>query len=206
MNNKFDRLDFLAAVGLFVAVAAWAFLWAHPCPHPDLWPFLVAIQGKVGVAALGVAGRLSLGLFAALVYLVLRGFWFLHRDVEDDLPDNFLYTRTAPICGAAVFALLPYAWRAGQFLSPGFALLVLIQLGLFLWFCGRGGKGVFSYSLAYLLFGFVGGVNPLGLAAVVFAVVCGGDPCGGSGEFGGELRARDGEHGGEGVFPGVRLL
>ena len=91
---------------------------------------------------LGVAGRLALGVFAALVYLVLRGFWFLHRDREDDLPDDFLYTRTAPICGAAAFALLPYAWRAGQFLSPGFALLVLIQLGLFLWFCGRGGAAV----------------------------------------------------------------
>ena len=77
MNRTFDRIDLYSALGLFVGIAAWAFLWAHPYPHPNLWPFLVAAQGKVGSAALGVAGRLALGAFAAFIYLDLRGFWFL---------------------------------------------------------------------------------------------------------------------------------
>ena len=167
----FDRIDLFAALGLFAVVAAWAFLWTHPYPHPDLWPFLVAVQGKVGSAALGVAGRLALGVFAAFVYLDMRGFWIVYRDEFDELPDNFRYTRTAPICGAAFFALLPYSWRSAQFLSPGFALLVLTLAGFFLWFLGRGGRGYLAYSLAFLLLGFVCGLNLLGFAPLGFVVV-----------------------------------
>lgn len=171
MDRTFDKIDLLAALGLFVGVAAWAFLWTHPYPHPDLWPFLVTVQGKVRSAALGVAGRLALGVFAAFAYLVIRGFWFLHRDEFDELPDNFCFTRTAPICAAAAFAMFPCAWRAGQFLSPGFALLVLILFGLFLWFLGRGGRGLLAYAFAYLLFGFASGANILGFGALAFAAV-----------------------------------
>lgn len=170
MRRWFDRIDLLAALGLFAGVAAWAFLWAHPYPHPDLWPFLVAAQGKVGMGTLGVAGRLALGAFAAFTYLVMRGFWLRHRSKEDELPDKFLCARLAPICGAATFVLLPYTWRAGQFLSPGFALLVLTFFGLFLWICGRGGRGFLTYSLAYFVFGFVGGLNLFGLVTLVYAV------------------------------------
>ena len=171
MNNKFDRIDYLVALGLFASVTAWAFIWAYPCPHPDVWPFLVAVQGRVDAAALGVAGRFALGVFAASAYLVLRGFWFLHRDCEDELPDTFLYTRLTPMCGAAVFALLPQTWRAGQFLSPGFALLVLTAFGFSLWFSGRHGRGLFPYSLGYLFFGFVSGLNPLGFAPLGYVAV-----------------------------------
>lgn len=171
MNRTFDRIDLYSALGLFVGIAAWAFLWAHPYPHPDLWPFLVAVQGMVGSVALGVAGRLALGVFAAFIYLDLRGFWFLHRDEFDELPDNFCFTRTAPICAAAAFAMFPCAWRAGQFLSPGFALFVLILFGLFLWFLGRGGRGLLAYAFAYLLFGFASGANILGFGALAFAAV-----------------------------------
>ena len=170
MRRRFDRIDLFATLGLFSGVALWAFIWAHPYPHPDLWPFLVAASGKVGAAALGVAGRLALGVFAALAYLVMRGFWLRHRSREDELPDRFFYARLAPICGAASFALLPYAWRVGQFLSPGFALLVLTFFGLFLWICGRGGRGFLAYSLAYLVFGFVGGLNLFGLVTLVYVV------------------------------------
>ena len=171
MDRTFDKIDLLAALGLFAGIAAWAFLWAHPYPHPDLWPFLVAVQGKVSAAALGVAGRLSLGAFAAFAYLALRGLWMEYRDRLDELPDNFLYTRTAPICGAAFFALLPYSWRAAQFLSPGFTLLVLTALGVFLWTCGRGGTGLLSYCVAFLIFGFVSGIEPLGLVTLGYVVV-----------------------------------
>lgn len=163
MRKRYDRIDFFVAVGLFAVVAVWAFLWAHPCPHPDLWPFLVAAQGRVDAVTLGIAGRIALGAFAAFAYLVLRGFQFLRRNRGDRRPDDVLSTRAVPICGAAAFALLPCSWRAGQFLSPGFALLLLTVVGLFLWFCGRGGRGRLSYSLAYLLFGFVCGMTPLGI-------------------------------------------
>lgn len=171
MKNKFDRLDLFAALGLFAGVAAWAFLWAHPYPHPDLWPFLVAIQGKVSVFALGVAGRLALGAFAAFVYLNLRGFWFLHRDPDDDLPDNFFFARATPMCSAAFFAFLPYSWQAAQFLSLGFALLVLVLIGMFFWFRGRVGRGPLAYASAYLIFGFAGGMNLLGLLPLGFVTV-----------------------------------
>ena len=177
MNKPFfDRLDLFAALGLFAGVAAWAFLWAHPYPHPDIWPFLVAMQGKIGAAALGVIGRLALGAFAAFIYLDLRGFWirefwFLQRDSEDDQPDKFLFTRAAPMCAAAFFAFIPYTWRAAQFLSPGFALVVLVLIGLFFWLLGCGGNGSLAYSFAYLVFGFASGMNLLGLLPLVFATV-----------------------------------
>ena len=167
MRGEFDRRDLHAAFGLFVGVAAWAFIWAHPFPHPDLWPFLTAVQGRIGVTALGIVGRFALGGFAVLVYFVLRGLWFLHRDRDDELPDGF-YTRASPICGAAIFALLPQSWRAGQFLSPGFALLVLSLLGFLLWLRGRGGRECVSYALAYLFFGFVCGLNPVGILPLGF--------------------------------------
>ena len=171
MDRTFDKIDFLAALGLFAVIAAWAFLWAHPYPHPDLWPFLVAVQGKVGPAALGVAGRLALGVFAAFAYLDLRGFWFLHRKPEDELPDSFFFTRTAPICGAAFFAFLPCSWRSAQFLSPGFALLVLTLIGLFFWLRGRGGQGLVSCGAAFLIFGFVAGAKPFGLVTFGYVVI-----------------------------------
>ena len=171
MKIRFDRVDVLAALGLFAGVAAWAFLWAHPYPHPDLWPFLVAVRGEVDSAALGVAGRFALGALASFVYLDLRGFWFIHRDPEDELPDNFCYTRTAPICGAALFVFFPYVWRSAQFLSPEFAFLVLTALGVFFWIFGRGGRGLLSYCVAFLLFGLVVGFNPFGMIALGYVVI-----------------------------------
>ena len=171
MDRTFDKIDLLSAFGLFAVVAGWAFLWAYPYPHPDAWALLGAVHGKVGPAAFGIAGRLAIGLFAALAYLVIRGFWIENRDEFDELPDNFCYTRTAPICAAAAFATFPYAWRAGQFLSPGFALLVLVLFGLFLWLRGRGGRGLLAYSFSYFLFGFVSGANLLGLGVLGFAAV-----------------------------------
>ena len=171
MGRSFDRIDLLAALGLFFGVAGWAFLWAHPYPNPDLWPFLVAVQRLVGPAALGVAGRLALGAFAAFTYLSLRGLWFVYREDFDESPDSFCHTRTAPICGAALFAFLPYSWRAAQFLSPGFALLVLSAFGVFLWTCGRGGLRLSPYCASFLLFGFVAGIEPLGMVLLGYVVI-----------------------------------
>ena len=170
VKRSFDRTDLYSAFGLFAVIAAWAFIWAYPYPHPDLWSFLVDLQWKTGPALLRAAGSLELGVFAAFVYLDLRGLWFTYRHEFDDLPDEFFFTRTAPICGAALFALLPYSWRSAQSLSLGFALLVLTLLGFFLWFLGRGGRSSRAYSLSFLLFGFVSGLNPLGFAPLGFAV------------------------------------
>ncbi len=170
MKAKFDRVDFFAALGLFTGVSAWAFIWAHPCPQPNLWSFLVMVRSWVKPEILGIAGRFALGILAAFTYLVLRKFWIHHRSKDDEKGDDFFYTRTTPICGAVAFVLLPSLWRAGQYLSPGFALLVLSAIGVYLWGCGRGGRGILSYSIAYFIFGGVGALSPFGLIPFVFAM------------------------------------
>ena len=162
MNRTLDRLDFALALGLFVGVTVWALRWAYPCPHPDQWAVLVPLSARMPLAALGVLGRLSLGAFAAFAYLVLRTIWIDFRSPEDVLPDAFFHTRLLPLCAAAIGVTMPCVWRAGQFLTPGFALVVLSLPAVILWICGRKGRNLLSYASAYVLFAFVGAFHPLG--------------------------------------------
>jgi len=137
MRRGFDVVDVLVATGLAASIILWASVWAHPYPHPDLWPFLARMRHGIPLGLLSAAGKLCIGAFASLAYLNMRASWMRHRDIEDDLPDGFFLTRFTPLCGAALCALIPCAWRSAQFLSPRFALLTLVMAALFLWQLGR---------------------------------------------------------------------
>ena len=169
MRRGLDRLDALVAAGLFAAVSGWAFLWAHPYPHPALWSFLALFRPFVAPSAFGVAGRLVLGVFAALAYLLMRTVWIGGRADGDTAPDRFLYARLMPLFGALAFAFFPLTWRAGQFLSLHFALLVTAMVGFLLWLCGRDIDRIVLRTFAYLILGFVTGMHPLGAAALALA-------------------------------------
>lgn len=171
-NRGLDVIDALVASCLAIGVVLWAFIWAHPYPHPNLWPFLATTGWHIPLTALAALGKVALGVFAGLVYLVLRGAWIRFREEEDELPDRFFFTRFCPLCGAVVFALLPPAWRSAQFLSPDFALLVLATLAIVCWQHGCGYRHLTLSSAAYLLLTFVAGVNPLGLVALAYVSVC----------------------------------
>ena len=169
MKRSLDWLDALAALVLLFGVAGWAFLWAYPFPHPDHWAFLLKVHRVAPPELFALAGRIGLGVFAMSAYLVLRMFWMETRDELDDLPDGFFHTRTAPFCAAVAFTTISYAWRAGQYLSPGFALTVVSMLGLSLWVRGRCGRGMLPCCLAYLLMGVAAGANPLGVVVLGYA-------------------------------------
>lgn len=172
MKRDLDIVDVLVASGLSASIVVWAFAWAEPYPHPDLWPFLADFGGWIPLTALSVLGKLSLGVFAGLFYLVLRGAWIRFRDIEDELPDKFFFTRFCPLCGAAIFALSSYAWRSAQFLSPGFALLVLSSLGVVLWQRGCGYRNLAFVTAAFAMLTFVAGMNPLGVVLLVYVSSC----------------------------------
>ena len=169
MKRGLDRLDALVAAGLFAAVSGWAFLWAHPYPHPALWSFLALFRPFVAPSAFGVAGRLVLGVFAALAYLLMRTVWIGGRADGDTAPDRFLYARLMPLFGALAFTFFPLTWRAGQFLSLHFALLVAAMVGFLFWLCGRAINRIVLCIFAYLIFGFVTGMHPLGVATLTLA-------------------------------------
>lgn len=152
-------------------MAVWAFIWAHPFPHPDSWAVIAALQGRVSAVTLGIAGRISLGVTAALVYLVLRGFWILQCGWYLDDEEGIGFGRLAPVCGAMIFALSPFAWRAGQFLTPDFALVMLTVLGFAMWLYGRGGRRNLVCSLGCFVLGFVGAINLIGIVSILFVVI-----------------------------------
>lgn len=172
MKRGFDVVDALVAAGLAASIILWASIWAHPYPHPDLWPFLARMRHGISLGILSAAGKLCIGAFASLAYLNMRASWMRHRDIEDDLPDGFFLTRFAPLCGAALFALLPCAWRSAQFLSPRFALLTLVMAALFLWQVGRCKGRMLLYFLSYVLASFVGGMEPLAVAVLGYFGIC----------------------------------
>jgi len=172
MKRGFDVVDVLVATGIAAGIVLWASHWAHPYPHPDLWPFLARLRYGISLGALSAAGKLGIGAFAALTYLNMRALWMCRRNIEDDLPDRFFLTRFAPMCGAAICALIPCAWRSAQFLSPRFALLTLVMGALFLWRVGRCTGGMLSYFLSYIVVSFAGGMDPRALAVLGYFGVC----------------------------------
>jgi len=171
MKRAFDRVDMLVAAGLATGIALWAVIWAHPYPHPDLWSFLVLLKGKVSLTLLSVAGKVFLGLFAALAYLIMRASWMLHLDLEDEFPDEFFFTRFVPLCAAIALTCMPYVWRPAQYLSPGSALTFLVAVAILAWSFNRLFDGLTACFIAYFLFAFVAGMNPLGLLALGYVVV-----------------------------------
>lgn len=170
MNWRLDRKDLWMVLGLMLGVTAWSWLWAHPYPHPSLWPVLAKLPVQVSRARLAMAGHIGIGLFSVLAYLFLRVNWIIGRHEADDRPDAFLYTRLATLLGTLLVTLQPAAWRSSQFCAPGFVLVLVSLAAMLLWSIGRGGQRFVPYAFAYLVFGLVAGINPLGL--VTFAYVC----------------------------------
>jgi len=170
MKRDLDVVDLLVAVGLATGIFLWAILWAYPYPHPDLWPFLATAGSHIPLGVFSTPGKLALGAFASLVYLIVRSAWIRFRNRDDVLPDKFFFTRFSPLCGAAVFALSPLAWRSAQHLSPGFVLVLMTAFACLLWQRGRGFRNVAMCLFAYVLLAFVAGLSPLGLLAIAYVI------------------------------------
>ncbi|MCR5413705.1 MAG: hypothetical protein K6F50_03125 [Kiritimatiellae bacterium] len=185
-DRAFDGIDALVASALAVGVALWAFLWGHPFPGPSHWSSIAAAAGlrpagdfvsgmwsvpagrlvsmlgmSRALAAMAIAGRLSLGVFAALAYLAFRSVWQSVRHPEDAGEDVFFHTRFVPMCAAMALVLFPPLWRQGQFPSPDFLHLSLFMLACLFWLRGRARRNVVPYAAAWLLAGMVCGENPV---------------------------------------------
>ncbi len=188
-ERAFDWMDGAVACGLAAVVALWAFLWGAPFPEPQLWPSIAnaahvrasddvvsglwslpagrmfAIWGvKASLVAMAIAGRMSLGFFAAFSYLSLRTLWQSVRDPEEARDDPFFHTRFAPMCAAAAITMTPIVWRLGQIPSPDFIHLCLCLGAVYMWLRGRARRNIFWYSASWLVLGVVAGENPVAFA------------------------------------------
>lgn len=195
-----DKLDVMVAAGLFGFVFLWALAFAHPFPHPDLWsPLAVAMKTKIGDAsicgiwhypvsvlvafvgvkhgllALGLAGKFALALTAGCLYLIFRKLWTQFRPTSHEPSQNespFFFSKFLPMMAAFFVVLLPFPWRAYQFLSPDSLVLTLLAVAMLGWSFGRKLHNLLVYSFSYLIFGLVTAVNPFGflLAMTCFIV------------------------------------
>lgn len=178
--RKLNKTDLLITILLFVAVTAWAFAWKLPYPHPSQWAYVASMAYVFRPSILAFAGHFAIGSFAAFVYLA---FCSMTRSTEGrrqstgyyanemvDIKGNFMYTRFSPLCGALCFALASPAWRAAQYLSPGFLLVLASVAALVLWRRGGGGRNYAMHSTGMLVASFVCGVTPVGFALLIYMV------------------------------------
>lgn len=139
-------LDLIVAGALLVALTVRAHL-LHGMP---------AMRGDL-------IWRLAPGLLAAGTYLAFREIWTVFRHDTDEEEDLFFRVRFVSMCGAAIFALSPFAEQAIRCRRVGLFLFIAYTYAVFLWCAGCRCRRAIPYAVAYVIFGFVAGANPVGL-------------------------------------------
>ena len=187
-----DATDVLIAGMLAVVTGGLLSLWAFPALHPDtwgaaavaaavrppetpvagLWTFLArgvcGLFGQnAGFMALGIVGRVAGGVFAGLVYLLLRGLLATRIALrpQELVPVTFRL-RLFAAAGALVFAFSDPVWRLTQFFSNDLFHLLLAALALCCFGVFQRRGGFTWYCLTYVFSGILAAETPVG---VIFA-------------------------------------
>lgn len=183
-----DLPDLVIAALVAVVVGGLLSLWAYPAIHPDAWGAAAIAAGarppetpvaglwtfiargichflgqEGGFAALGVAGRVAGGVFAGLVYLLLRGILAPRLALQpQELVPVMFRLRLFAAAGALVFAFSDSVWRLTQFFSNDLFHLLLAALALCCFGVFRRGGGLSWYCLTYVFSGVLAAETPVG--------------------------------------------
>lgn len=187
-----DGLDVAIAFLLALVTGGLLCLWAFPALHPDtwgaaavasavrppetpvagLWTFVARGVCRLfgqngGFAALGFAGRVAGGVFAGLVYLLLRGLLATRVALRpQELAPVTFRLRLFAAAGALVFAFSDPVWRLTQFFSNDLFHLLLAALALCCFGVFQRRGGFTWYCLTYVFSGVLAAETPVG---VIFA-------------------------------------
>lgn len=187
-----DFADFAIAAIVALIVGSLLSLWAYPTLHPEVWgkaaiaagvrPPEVPVEGlwtffargvchllgqNEGFSVLGIAGRVAGGIFAGLVYLLLRGVLASRLALRpQELVPIAFQLRLFAAAGAIIFACSDSVWRLTQFFSNDLFHLLLAALALCCFGAFRRRGGLAWYCLTYVFSGILAAETPVG---IVFA-------------------------------------
>ena len=189
-------MDWALAGLLAVVVAGLMIFWAFPGIYPGMWDDVAVAAGirpaesmtpgiwhliatalfracglKDGVMLLKIAGPVSNGVCAGMVYLLLREILALTSRLRLQYsPQRFLIARLSSFLGALFFACSDPVWRVGQLFAPVTLLMSLSVLGVLLFFaflrCSRLST---AYGSMFVL-GVLSAETPMGIFLVVFCL------------------------------------
>lgn len=188
--DKLSLFDYLVAAVVAFAVFAFMALWAFPAPEPQAWQDIAEAVGtrppqeifpglwrwmcgglfkSMGItsamSALALAGKISVGIMAGLLYLTFReGMALMVRLRLQYSKRRHFVASVASVMGALLFAFSDPVWHAGQLFTSATLLLFISVLAIYLFFLFlHGGKLIAAYA-SMLVMGVLAAETPLAFA------------------------------------------